>query len=150
MEDAKSYLAIVAIVFILTIIIMAIWNPPIKIKSTHPITPELSITVKDGKADTTFIYVEPKIVNNMAYFSNGSEGMVFDDQCAKCKFGQRECPIALVQIMYNYDQLKDESETATKILDALVKDDGTCTMWEMAKADFAIDPDQLNLFEPKK
>lgn len=84
----------------------------------------------------------------MAYFSNGSEGTVFDDQCAKCKFGQAPCPIALVQVLYNYDQHDDKSGTAIKILSALVKDDGTCTMWEMAKADFAIDPNQLQIFEP--
>ena len=34
----------------------------------------------------------------MAYFSNGSEGMCFEDQCAKCKYGQEPCPIAAVQI----------------------------------------------------
>lgn len=84
-------------------------------------------------------------LNAMAYFSNGSEGMVFDDQCAKCKFGQSPCPIALVQIMYNYDQHNDKSGTATKILESLVKDDGTCTMWELAKSDFSIDPNQLTL-----
>jgi hypothetical protein len=29
----------------------------------------------------------------MAYFSNGSEGMCFEDQCAKCKWGKKTCPI---------------------------------------------------------
>lgn len=82
----------------------------------------------------------------MAYFSNGSEGAVFDDQCAKCKYGDKPCPIAFVQMEYNYDQLNDTTETARKMLDALVKSDGTCTMWELAKQDFAIDPDQLKLF----
>jgi hypothetical protein len=81
----------------------------------------------------------------MAYFSNGTEGMVFDDQCARCKFGKHPCPIAFVQIDANYDQHKDVSGTARKILDHLVKDDGTCTVYEMAKQDFAIDPDQLAL-----
>lgn len=82
----------------------------------------------------------------MAYFSNGSEGMVFDDQCQKCKYGKHPCPIAFVQMDANYDQLKDTSGTATKILSALVKDDGTCTVYEMAKQDFAIDPNQMELF----
>ena len=81
----------------------------------------------------------------MAYFSNGTEGMVFDDQCARCKFGKHPCPIAFVQIDANYDQHKDVSGTASKILGHLVKDDGTCTVYEMAKQDFAIDPDQLAL-----
>lgn len=47
---------------------------------------------------------------------------------------------------YNYDQLKDTTGTATKIMDLLVSEDGTCSVFEMAKADFEIDPNQLNLF----
>lgn len=82
----------------------------------------------------------------MAYFSNGSEGMVFDDQCTKCKFGDKPCPIAFIQMHFNYDQLKDTTGTASNILNHLVKPDGTCTVWEMAKEDFAIDPNQLQLF----
>jgi hypothetical protein len=81
----------------------------------------------------------------MAYFSNGSEGMVFDDQCAKCKYGDKPCPIAAAQILYNYDACNNP--VATKILDTLVKDDGTCAMWTEFKQDFFKDPDQLNLFE---
>ncbi len=82
----------------------------------------------------------------MAYFSNGSEGAVFDDQCARCKFGKYPCPIAFVQIDANYDQLKDTTGTATKILNHLVHDDGSCQVFEMAKQDFAIDPNQLEIF----
>jgi hypothetical protein len=82
----------------------------------------------------------------MAYFSNGSEGMVFDDQCSRCKFGKSPCPIALVQMEYNYDQYNDKTGTATKILETLVKDDGTCEVFEMAKTDFEVDPNKLDLF----
>lgn len=85
----------------------------------------------------------------MAYFSNGSEGTVFEDQCAKCKYGERACPIALVQVLYNYDAVKAENagdKTATLILDALVQNNGTCNMYKEFKADFAIDPNQLKLF----
>ena len=82
----------------------------------------------------------------MAYFSNGSEGMVFDDQCQKCKYGKSPCPIALVQMDYNYDQCRDTTGTATKILDILVSDKGVCAVWEMAKTEFEIDPNQLELF----
>lgn len=81
----------------------------------------------------------------MAYFSNGSEGMVFDDQCSKCKFGDKPCPIAFVQLTYNYDACNNE--VATKILNELVKPDGTCTVWEMAKQDFFKDPSQLEMFK---
>lgn len=82
----------------------------------------------------------------MAYFSNGSEGMVFDDQCQKCKYGKHPCPIALVQLTYNYDQHNDKTGTARKILDHLVQDDGTCTVWQMARQDFEIDPNQIEIF----
>ena len=81
----------------------------------------------------------------MAYFSNGSEGEVFDEQCSKCKYGQKPCPIALVQYTYNNDACNNE--TATGILDMLIKNDGTCTMWKEFKDDFAIDPNQLDLFK---
>lgn len=82
----------------------------------------------------------------MAYFSNGSEGSVFDDQCGKCKYGQINCPIAFAQINWNYDQHKDKSGTAKEILDSLVKSDGTCQMFMQFKSDFEIDPNQLSLF----
>lgn len=82
----------------------------------------------------------------MAYFSNGCEGGGFDDQCAKCKYGKSPCPIALIQIEYNYDQLKDTTGTARKIMDTLIKQDGTCAVFEMAKQEFFVDPDQLALF----
>lgn len=62
----------------------------------------------------------------MAYFANGSEGDVFDNQCAICKFGDKPCPIAYVQMTYNYDAVNND--TATKILGELVMDDGTCLM----------------------
>lgn len=72
----------------------------------------------------------------MAYFSNGSEGMCFEDQCAKCKYGQEPCPIALVQMIYNYDACNNE--VASNILNALVKNDGTCTVFELMKSDIKI------------
>jgi hypothetical protein len=72
----------------------------------------------------------------MAYFSNSSEGVCFEDQCSICKYGQEACPIALVQVLYNYDACNNE--IASAILDALVKNDGTCTVFEMAESDFNI------------
>ena len=79
----------------------------------------------------------------MAYFSNGSEAECFD--CANCKYGKAPCPIAAVQLNYNYDQHNDKSGTAKKILDTLVLQDGTCTFYEMAKADLFQDDNQLEL-----
>lgn len=82
----------------------------------------------------------------MAYFSNGSEGMVFDEECSTCKYGQKACPIALVQLNYNYDACNNE--TARKILDDLVSNDGSCAMKKEFKEDFEIftDPNQTQLF----
>ena len=80
----------------------------------------------------------------MAYFSNGTEGEVFDNQCSKCKYGKEACPIAMVQLTYNYDAVNNES--ATKILNTLVLDDGTCTFWQIFKHDLEIDPNQLDIF----
>lgn len=77
----------------------------------------------------------------MAYFSNGSEGMCFDKQCSRCKYGQMPCPIALVQHEYNYDACNNE--TARKILDTLVKDNGDCAMFKMAKSDFEFKKEEV-------
>lgn len=82
----------------------------------------------------------------MAYFSNGNEAATFDNQCGRCKHGQNPCPIAFVQQEYNYDAVNNE--VATKILGELVKDDGTCTMFEMCKSDFQIDPNQVKIQFP--
>ena len=79
----------------------------------------------------------------MAYFSNGTEGDCFD--CRNCKYKEHPCPIFFVQMTYNYDACNNE--TARKILDTLVKNDGTCNFFEMAKKDLYIDDSQLNLFE---
>jgi len=76
----------------------------------------------------------------MAYFSNSGEGSGFDEQCGRCKHGEGPCPIAFVQMAYNYEACNDK--VATKILDELVKQDGTCTVFEMAKRDFASDGSQ--------
>jgi hypothetical protein len=83
----------------------------------------------------------------MAYFSNGTEGMVFEHQCSLCKYGEKPCPIALVQFMYNYDACNNE--VAREILDTLVSNNGTCSMWKEFKNDFRIDPGakEISLFD---
>jgi hypothetical protein len=70
----------------------------------------------------------------MAYFSNGSEGECFENECAKCKYGELPCPIALVQFTYNYEACNNP--VATKILDRLVSNKGECSMRKMFKKDF--------------
>ena len=56
----------------------------------------------------------------MAYFANGSEGEIFDDQCNACPLGDLNCPIASVQFGYNYDACNNK--VASEILDCLVSD----------------------------
>ena len=77
----------------------------------------------------------------MAYFSNGSEGEVLDEQCADCPLGYgwkyprqgqlfvpqeepRPCPTALVQIDHNYDQVKNEK--LREAMDKLIATNGEC------------------------
>ena len=79
----------------------------------------------------------------MAYFPNGSAGECFDNQCSRCKYGEMPCPIALVQTLYNYDACNNK--VATAILNRLVLNNGTCTMFDMAKSDFEIDTRQTKL-----
>jgi len=79
----------------------------------------------------------------MAYFSNGTEGEVFDEECAGCIFGDKPCPIALVQGMYNYDACNND--VATKILDKLVNERGECSMKRTFPEHFNIDAHQESL-----
>jgi hypothetical protein len=46
--------------------------------------------------------------------------------------------------MYNYDAVNNE--VATNILNELIKQDGTCTFFEMAKGDLFVDKNQTDLF----
>jgi hypothetical protein len=69
----------------------------------------------------------------MAYFANGTEGMCFDEQCSRCKYGEDACPIAFVQTMYNYDACNNK--VASAILNSLVKKNGKCMMFEIFKKD---------------
>ncbi len=55
----------------------------------------------------------------MAYFSNGSEGMLHHLECAECILADKFCPIASVQMSYNYDACNNK--TATAILNNLIK-----------------------------
>ena len=57
----------------------------------------------------------------MAYFSNCCEGEVLHNECADCILGQKCCPIATAQSLYNYDACNNP--TAKAILNLLVKQD---------------------------
>ena len=62
----------------------------------------------------------------MAYFANGSEGAVFDNQCAACPLGELWCPVALVQLTYNYSQV--DNPQLRKAMTMLVDDKGICQL----------------------
>lgn len=80
----------------------------------------------------------------MAYFPNGSAGECFVEQCLRCVYGEETCPIALVQMLYNYKAVNNQA--ATEILNLLVSHDGTCAMFEMDKNHFERNDSNLELF----
>ena len=79
----------------------------------------------------------------MAYFSNSTEGAIFDEQCSRCVFGERDCPIALVQMLFNYDQVGNK--TAEEIMNNLVDERGVCQMRDKFKELRTDGSKQLNL-----
>ena len=68
----------------------------------------------------------------MAYFPNGCAGEVLDNQCAEC-LPYEPCPIAWVQMEYNYDQCKDGQEKLAALLNCLVDEKGQCKMKQYVK-----------------
>lgn len=68
----------------------------------------------------------------MAYFPNGSSGWVLDEQCADC-LPEDPCPIAYVQIEYNYSQCEPGQGKMRELLRHLVTDDGVCQMKKYVK-----------------
>ena len=54
----------------------------------------------------------------MAYFSNGTEGEKLDAQCSECLHGSDDltilCPIAAVQMDFNYVQCRMEMRRSWK------------------------------------
>jgi len=63
----------------------------------------------------------------MAYFANGTEGMILDNQCGDCLLPNgTPCPILFAQITYNYDQCSNEG--LKDVMNDLVNADGICQM----------------------
>lgn len=80
----------------------------------------------------------------MGYFPNSCAGEVLDRQCGDCPLGygwsnprQRKlfedparepkpCPVAFVQLNYNYDQLKTGNEQLREALGFLIDSNGVC------------------------
>ena len=64
----------------------------------------------------------------MAYFSNGSEGSVLEDQCSECvaKLEGQYCPIHSVQVLFNYKQ--NDNPNLTEAMNVLIDENGVCQM----------------------
>ena len=62
----------------------------------------------------------------MAYFANSTEGEVLERQCAECPYGEEPCPVALVQLTYNYDQ--NQNKELEQAMEILVDEEGICQM----------------------
>ena len=85
----------------------------------------------------------------MAYFSNGSEGMVLDEQCAQCPVANDACcPILYIQMTYNYKQLDSNGEEtlASEVMNCLVDENGTCQMKPIIE-NRLVDKNQGDLFQ---
>lgn len=66
----------------------------------------------------------------MAYFSNGTEGMIFEERyCGHCYHDREDaqCPVLTLHYLYNYDQFKDER--LKTVLDTLIPQE-PCTIPE--------------------
>lgn len=64
----------------------------------------------------------------MAYFPNGSSGVILDNQCSECVLGKFACPVFAVQINYNYQQLKSGNEKLQEAISMLINENGICQM----------------------
>jgi hypothetical protein len=85
----------------------------------------------------------------MAYFANGAEGGILDNQCEKCLYGMSDdilCPVSAVQTIYNYDQC--DNEKLKEAMDILVDSKGTCKMRDaMKQAGLKFDTSHRNQME---
>jgi len=72
----------------------------------------------------------------MAYFSNGTEGMILDAQCIDCIHADPNacCPIASIHWTYNYTQCDEGQANLKDAMNTLVSEDGTCNMKRLIDA----------------
>ena len=93
----------------------------------------------------------------MAYFPNGTSGMIYEEQyCWNCvHWNEGDCPIMAAHTLYNYDQLKDGEgfKAVQSILDLLIPEtkDGfgaeQCSMFRASADPEAEWADQRRLAE---
>lgn len=53
----------------------------------------------------------------MGYFSNGSEGADYEERyCRRCVHDvNHDCPVLLIHVIYNYDQIDDKGSGETTL-----------------------------------
>jgi hypothetical protein len=59
----------------------------------------------------------------MAYFSNGTEGMMYEERwCNRCHHedDERGCPVMLAHLLYAYDLCNKKSDPGKVMLDMLI------------------------------
>lgn len=90
----------------------------------------------------------------MAYFPNGTAGQILDDQCDNCLHGVSDgimCPVAYIQVEFNYKQLDKGNEQLRAAMNTLINNAGECQMKAaMDKAGVKFDltaKEQLPLWE---
>jgi hypothetical protein len=76
----------------------------------------------------------------MAYFANGSEGMILDNQCEEC-LPFDPCPIYWLQMEYNYEQCREGQEKLKSAMNILINEKGICQMKQYVKPRLE-DPDK--------
>lgn len=65
----------------------------------------------------------------MGYFSNGSEGMDYEETfCERC-LHQDECPVWLAHLLYSYRDCNDEDSILHMLIPKLGVSNGQCRMF---------------------
>jgi len=64
----------------------------------------------------------------MGYFSNGTEGMIYEENyCMRCDhYDEGGCPVLTIHALYNYDQCRDgdKGKAVERILSEFIPIDG--------------------------
>lgn len=86
----------------------------------------------------------------MAYFPNGSAAEYLDNQCCQCILPEdAACPILLVQLSFNYEQLDSEGKPnkVAEVMNALINEKGDCQMKPLLDENVDTERLQLQIFD---
>ena len=68
----------------------------------------------------------------MAYFPNGTAGLMLDEQCSGCILGEVACPIWYVQQHFNYaDENVTKGSKLQECLNLLISEDYECALLKL-------------------